>query len=72
MDHAALHARARNKGVNPIVYWLVRAVIQPFFHLYFRLSRIGPIVCGPEMQSSSLHSRPVSCTCSRTTCSSEK
>ena len=41
MDHAALHERARDKGVNPIVYWLVRAVLQPFFHLYFRLSRIG-------------------------------
>jgi len=27
--------------VNPIVYWLVRGVLQPFFHLYFRLSRIG-------------------------------
>jgi 1-acyl-sn-glycerol-3-phosphate acyltransferase len=40
-DHARLHARARERGVNPIVYWLVRAVFQPFFHLYFRLSRIG-------------------------------
>jgi glycerol-3-phosphate dehydrogenase (NAD(P)+) len=39
--HAALHARARNKGVNPLVYWLVRGFLQPFFHLYFRLSRIG-------------------------------
>jgi glycerol-3-phosphate dehydrogenase (NAD(P)+) len=27
--------------VNPIVYWLTRAVVQPFFHLYFRMSRIG-------------------------------
>jgi len=36
-----LHARARGRGVNPIVYWLARAVLQPFFHLYFRLSRIG-------------------------------
>ena len=27
--------------MNPILYWLVRAVLQPFFHLYFRLSRIG-------------------------------
>jgi len=27
--------------VNPILYWLVRAVLQPAFHLYFRLSRIG-------------------------------
>ena len=41
MEHAALHARARNKGANPLIYWLVRAVLQPFFHLYFRLSRIG-------------------------------
>jgi 1-acyl-sn-glycerol-3-phosphate acyltransferase len=24
-----------------VVYWLARAVLQPFFHLYFRLSRIG-------------------------------
>ena len=34
-------ARARNKGVNPLVYWIVRAVFQPFFHIYFRMSRIG-------------------------------
>ena len=40
-DYAALHERARRKGVNPIVYWLARAILQPFFHLYFRLSRIG-------------------------------
>src|SRR5215212_3453222 len=39
--HAALHARSRRKGVNPLVYWLVRGILQPFFHLYFRLSRIG-------------------------------
>jgi 1-acyl-sn-glycerol-3-phosphate acyltransferase len=41
MEHASLHARARDKGVNPLIYWLVRGVLQPFFHLYFRLSRIG-------------------------------
>src|SRR3954463_2406570 len=41
MDSAALHRRARDRGVNPIVYWLARAVLQPFFHLYFRLSRMG-------------------------------
>jgi 1-acyl-sn-glycerol-3-phosphate acyltransferase len=41
MDHSALHQRAREKGVQPIIYWIVRAVLQPFFHLYFRLSRIG-------------------------------
>ena len=38
---ARYHARARERGVNPIVYWITRAIIQPFFHLYFRLSRIG-------------------------------
>ena len=27
--------------MNPIVYWLARAILQPFFHLYFRLSRVG-------------------------------
>ena len=41
MDHRSLHARARTKGVNPIVYWLMRAWLQPFAHLYWRLSRIG-------------------------------
>src|ERR671934_1215461 len=41
MDHAKLHARARERGVNPLVYWITRGVLQPFFHLYFRLSRIG-------------------------------
>src|SRR6478736_5287379 len=41
MDHGTYLDRARDRGVNPIVYWLVRGVIQPFFHLYFRLSRIG-------------------------------
>ena len=40
-SHATLHRRAREKGVNPLVYWLARAVLQPVFHLYFRLSRIG-------------------------------
>jgi len=41
MDADALHRRARERGVNPIVYWLVRAVLQPFCHVYFRLSRVG-------------------------------
>src|SRR3954468_6162157 len=34
-------SRARPKGVNPFVYWIVRALFQPFFHIYFRMSRIG-------------------------------
>jgi glycerol-3-phosphate dehydrogenase (NAD(P)+) len=41
VERQALLDRARNRGVNPLVYWLVRGVLQPFFHLYFRMSRIG-------------------------------
>src|SRR5919198_2130646 len=41
MDHAKLHARARERGVNPLVYWITRGILHPFFPLYSRLSRIG-------------------------------
>ncbi len=41
MDYEALHRRAREHGVNPVVYWIVRSLFQPFFHVYFRMSRIG-------------------------------
>jgi 1-acyl-sn-glycerol-3-phosphate acyltransferase len=41
LDLAHYHERARTRGVNPIVYWLTRAVLQPTAHLYWRLSRIG-------------------------------
>ncbi|HEX8975401.1 MAG TPA: 1-acylglycerol-3-phosphate O-acyltransferase [Solirubrobacteraceae bacterium] len=41
MDHDRLHRRAREQGANPIVYALVRAILQPFFMVYFRMSRIG-------------------------------
>jgi 1-acyl-sn-glycerol-3-phosphate acyltransferase len=41
MDREAILDRARTRGVDPVVYWLSRAVLQPFFHLYFRLSRVG-------------------------------
>jgi 1-acyl-sn-glycerol-3-phosphate acyltransferase len=41
MDHSTLHERARRKGVNRAFYWLIRAVFQPFFHVYFRMQRIG-------------------------------
>src|SRR3954470_16166422 len=35
------HGRARERGVHPIVYWIVRAVLQPALQLYFRITRIG-------------------------------
>jgi 1-acyl-sn-glycerol-3-phosphate acyltransferase len=41
MDHEALHVRARERGASPLIYWITRALMQPFFHVYFRLSRIG-------------------------------
>jgi glycerol-3-phosphate dehydrogenase (NAD(P)+) len=41
MNHEALHKRARDHGVNRLVYYIVRAVLQPFFHVYFRMVRIG-------------------------------
>ena len=41
MDREALLNRARTRGVNGPVYWCLRAVLQPFFHVWFRLSRIG-------------------------------
>jgi 1-acyl-sn-glycerol-3-phosphate acyltransferase len=33
------HALAR--GVNPLLYWLVRAILLPFFLVYFRIARLG-------------------------------
>jgi glycerol-3-phosphate dehydrogenase (NAD(P)+) len=41
MDREALLSRARTRGVSPLVYWCVRALLQPFFHVWFRLTRIG-------------------------------
>lgn len=36
-----LHTVTRTRGVNPLLYWFVRGILQPFFHLYFRMTRIG-------------------------------
>jgi 1-acyl-sn-glycerol-3-phosphate acyltransferase len=44
MDPAKLqphHERARRGGVDPVVYWLARAVVQPASHVYFRMTRSG-------------------------------
>jgi 1-acyl-sn-glycerol-3-phosphate acyltransferase len=37
----ALRARTLARGVNPLLYWSVRALLQPLFFLYFRMTRIG-------------------------------
>ncbi|MDX6718082.1 MAG: glycerol-3-phosphate dehydrogenase [Solirubrobacteraceae bacterium] len=41
MDRSRLLARAQGRGVNPVLYWLARSVLQPFFLMYFRMKRIG-------------------------------
>jgi 1-acyl-sn-glycerol-3-phosphate acyltransferase len=41
MDRSRLLARAQGRGVNPLIYWVARAVLQPFFLVYFRMQRIG-------------------------------
>jgi 1-acyl-sn-glycerol-3-phosphate acyltransferase len=40
-DPDAYHGRARHAGVNIVLYVLVRVVLQPFFHVYFRMRRLG-------------------------------
>jgi len=41
VDRDALHQQSRERGVNPLIYWVVRAFLVPFFLIYFRLSRQG-------------------------------
>ncbi|HEX3804604.1 MAG TPA: lysophospholipid acyltransferase family protein [Solirubrobacteraceae bacterium] len=41
MENEAHHVRARTKGVNIVVYWLIRTPLQVFFHVYLRMSRLG-------------------------------
>src|SRR4051812_49937548 len=35
------HARARERGVQPVVLKLTRAILKPFLVIFFRMSRIG-------------------------------
>jgi 1-acyl-sn-glycerol-3-phosphate acyltransferase len=41
MDRNRFLERARGRGVNPLVYWISRAIVEPFCLVYFRMSRIG-------------------------------
>jgi 1-acyl-sn-glycerol-3-phosphate acyltransferase len=36
-----LRERSLERGVNPILYWTVRAILLPVFLVYFRMQRIG-------------------------------
>src|SRR5215210_2916207 len=40
-DLERYHCRARERGVNRLVYWAVRAVLQPAMRIWFRLERHG-------------------------------
>jgi len=58
VDRESLQRRAREDGVDPIVYWLLRALLQPFFRLYFRMQRIalehvpdGPVIFAANHRS---------------------
>ena len=35
------HARTRRRGVNKLVYWAVRAVLEPAIRLWFRVASTG-------------------------------
>jgi 1-acyl-sn-glycerol-3-phosphate acyltransferase len=41
VDLNGFHEHALKRGVNPVLYWTLRAILVPFFLLYFRLARIG-------------------------------
>ena len=40
-DLGGFRERSLARGVNPVIYWCIRALFVPFFLLYFRLQRIG-------------------------------
>src|SRR5919109_1194236 len=41
MDLDRAHQIARERGTIPVVYWVIRAILQPFIRVYFRLRRTG-------------------------------
>jgi glycerol-3-phosphate dehydrogenase (NAD(P)+) len=40
-DLSPYHERIRRRGVQPVVYWVARAILVPAIRLWFRLGRIG-------------------------------
>jgi len=38
---SSFREHALRSGVNPVLYWLLRALLVPFFLVYFRMQRIG-------------------------------
>jgi 1-acyl-sn-glycerol-3-phosphate acyltransferase len=40
-DLSGFRERSLRRGVNPVVYWTLRAILVPCFLVYFRMQRIG-------------------------------
>ncbi len=41
LDLEGFRERSLDRGVNPFLYWTLRAIFIPFFLIYFRMQRIG-------------------------------
>ncbi len=41
VDLDGFRERSLKHGVNPVLYWVVRALFVPFFLVYFRMQRVG-------------------------------
>jgi len=41
VDLGGFRERSLQRGVNPVIYWVLRALLVPVFLVYFRMQRIG-------------------------------
>ena len=41
LDLGSFRERSLQRGVNPLIYWTLRAILVPFFLVYLRMQRIG-------------------------------
>lgn len=41
VDLTGFRERSLNRGVNPVIYWVLRGLLVPFFLVYFRMQRLG-------------------------------
>ncbi len=41
VDLGGFRERSLQRGVNPVIYWCLRALLVPFFLVYFRMQRMG-------------------------------
>jgi glycerol-3-phosphate dehydrogenase (NAD(P)+) len=41
VDLGSFRDRSLQRGVNPFIYWTLRAMLVPFFLVYFRMQRVG-------------------------------